>query len=310
MNQIKAKYEKSEYVKEPHLIINVDGIALDKILHELLPEKKIIGLVPTLLDWLEDPKERKIIWDRIESEQKQVVPILMCPDDVDLWCSIINVEIEKTENSVKWLRFGSDFGGFEGMPDSIGTNVNWFDKIEPMEFEKLAYKKFVSTFKIEIEKDEIKKLIQSWIDRMEKKEKFPRSIQAFKFGILESEEAYQTYLVGAKDYDLEAEDWACVEDFVPTEKYLSLGKNSKKWNREEIQSIVKEGIEEFIKNRISPLTFVHRAKYLTTGFDGGTLIKVEQKRNDNALMTRAGEMPSEKTINKSGFWSKFKSKWL
>ncbi|MCB9309495.1 MAG: T9SS type A sorting domain-containing protein [Lewinellaceae bacterium] len=101
MNRIQAKYEKSKYSKEPHLTINVDGNSLDKILHELYPDKNIIGLVPTILDCLEDPKERKLVWERFESEQKQVVPILMCPDDIYLWCTVINVEIEKTVSTVE-----------------------------------------------------------------------------------------------------------------------------------------------------------------------------------------------------------------
>ena len=277
MNQIQAKYEKSEYSNEPHLTINVDGKPLDKILHELYPNKNLIGLVPTLLDWLEDPKERLLVWDRFESKQKQIVPILMCPDDIDLWCTVINVEVEKTENSVKWLRIGLDSGGSDDMPNSIGTNVEWFENIEPMEFEKVEYEKFDLDFKIEIDKDEIQQLISFWINRIDAKEQIPQSIKAFNFGIIETENDYQTYLVGTKNYDLENDDWACEEDFTPTERYLSLGTDSKKWNWEEIQSIVKTGIEKFIETRILPLTFVHKAEYLTTGFDDGDLKRIKQK---------------------------------
>lgn len=155
MNQIKAKYEKSEYSTEPHLTINVDGKSLDIILHELYPDKNLIGLIPTLLDCLEDSKERKLVWERFESEQKQIVPILMCPDDIDLWCTIINVEIEKTENSVKWSRIGLDNSEFENnSSESIGMTVEWFDKVKPMEFDKTEYQKFASEFKTKIEKDE------------------------------------------------------------------------------------------------------------------------------------------------------------
>lgn len=282
MNRIQAKYEKSEYSKEPHLTINVDGKPLDKILHELYPDKNIIGLVPTMLDWLEDPKERKLVWARFESEQKQVVPILMCPDDIDLWCTVINVEVEKTENTVKWLRVGIDSGNSDNMPNSIGTNVEWFDKIEPMEFDKVEYEKFSSDFKIEIDKDEIKRLISFWINRIDDKEVIPKSVKAFNFGIIETENDYQTYIVGTNKYYKENDDWACEEDFTPKEKYLSLGADSKKWNWQEIQSIVKNGIEEFIETRISPLTFVHKAEYLTTGFDDGELLKIKQKVHNNS----------------------------
>jgi hypothetical protein len=310
MNQIQAKYEKSEYSNEPHLTINVDGNSLDKILHELYPDKNIIGLVPTILDWLEDPKERKLVWERFESEQKQVVPILMCPDDIDLWCTVINVEIEKAENTVKWLRIGLDNSEFENnSSESIGTTVEWFDKIEPMEFDRSEYQKFVSEFKTEIEKDEIKRLISFWINRIDDKEQIPKSIKAFNFGIIETENDYQTYLVGTNNYDSENDDWACEEDFTPNERYLSLGIDSKKWNWNEIQSIVKTGIEQFIETRISPLTFVHKAEYLTVGFDDGELLKIEQKVHNNGYTTMAADVQNDKTVHKSNFWSKLKSLW-
>jgi len=277
MNRIQAKYIKSEYSKDAHLTINVDGKSLDKFLHDLYPDKNLIGLVPTLLDWLENSKERQLVWDRLESDSRQFVPILMCPDDVDLWCTVIIAEIEKVDNSVKWLRLGIDSSGSENMPDSIGTTIDWFDKVEPMEFDRNEYERFVSEFKIEIEKDEIKRLIHFWIHRIEEVEQIPKSIRAFNFGLLESEDDFQSYLIGANEYDTENDDWACSEDFVPKEKYLSLGKDSKKYNWEQIREIVKDGVEQFIETRISPLTFVHRAKYLTTGFDDGDLIKIEQK---------------------------------
>ena len=309
MNQIQVKYEKSEYSNEPHLTINVDGKPLDKILHELYPDKNLIGLVPTLLDWLEDPKERKLVWERFESKQKEVVPILMCPDDIDLWCTIVNVEVEKTESSVKWLRIGIDSGNSDNMPDSIGTTVEWFDKIEPMEFEKAEYEKFGSDFKTEIDKDEIKRLISFWINRIDDKEQIPQSIKAFNFGIIETENDYQTYLIGTNNYDAENDDWACEEDFTPAERYISLGTDSKKWNWEEIQSIVATGIEQLIENRISPLTFVHKAEYLTTGFDDGELKRIKQKVHNNGYTTMAADVQKDKIETKTNFWSKLKSMW-
>ena len=309
MNQIQVKYEKSEYSNEPHLTINVDGKSLDKILHELYPDKNLIGLVPTLLDWLEDPKERKLVWERFETKLKQVVPILMCPYDIDLWCTVINVEVEKTENSVKWLRIGIDSGSSDNMPYSIGTNVEWFDKIGPMEFDKVEYEKLSSDFKIEIEKDEIKRLISFWINRIDDKEVIPKSIKAFNFGIIETENDYQTYLVGTNNYNTENDDWACEEDFTPKEKYLSLGADSKKWNWQEIQSIVATGIEQFIETRISPLTFVHKAEYFTTGFDDGELKRIKQKVHNNGYTTMAADVQKDKIETKTNFWSKLKSMW-
>jgi hypothetical protein len=99
------------------------------------------------------------------------------------------------------------------------------------------------------------------------------------------------------------------DDFTPKEKYLSLGSDSKKWNWQEIQSIAKDGIEQFIETRISPLTLVHKAEYLTTGFDDGELLKIEQKMHDNGYTTIAGEVQKDRVEIKTNFWSKLKSMW-
>ncbi len=124
--------------------------------------------------------------------------------------------------------------------------------------------------------NEIKKSIHSWITRIDESEDIPESIIAFNFGIIETESGYQVYLIGARDYDLEDDDWACEVDFIPEEKYLDLGADSNKWDWEEVQSIVKESVEQFIITRVSTITFVHKAEYLTTGFDDGDLERIEK----------------------------------
>jgi predicted transcriptional regulator YdeE len=277
MNRIQAVNKRSKYSNEPHLTINVDGKSLDIILNQLFPEKSLIGFVPTLLDWLDNKEERKLVWDRVESSDKQIVPILMCPDDLDLWCTVVNVEIEKTEKSVKWLRLGIDTNKkLDNMPNSIGSKVDWFTDIGPFEFDRIEYEKFISVFKSEIEIDEIKKLIHSWITRIDEIEKIPDSIIAFNFGIVETEDGYHVYLIGVSDYDVEDDDWACEEDFIPEEKYLDLGAVSSNWDWEEVQSIVKDSVEQYIRTSASPKSFVHKAEYLTTGFDDGELERIEK----------------------------------
>lgn len=232
------------------------------------------GLVPTLLDWLEDTKERKVVWDRVQSESKSVVPILMCPDDVDLWCTIINVEVQKSTETVKWNKIGIDKGNSDNMPYSIGTNVEWFENIPNFEFNRKEYEQTIRMFKEEIDKDELNLIIKLWIQRLEAAENISKNIIAYNFGIIESEKDYKIYLTGSKEYDDGNDDWACEIDYEPKEKYISLGEKSKSRNWEEIQSIIKSAVEEFIITRISPLTFLHTAKYITTGFDSGELIKI------------------------------------
>lgn len=277
MNQIDAKYGISEYSSKEHLQIYVDEKPLDIILHELYPSKNLIGLVPTLLDWLEDSKERRLVWERIKSNGKEIVPLLMCPDDVDLWCDVIVVEIEKSDNVVNWLRLGLDTGSYEIMPDLIGTTVDWFDKIAPLKFEKKNYEKFVSVFKKEIDKDEIKRQIYFWIYRISANEEIPESTKSFNFGIIELETGYQIKIVGTKKYNMVDNKWIKMEDYIGSENTLNLIQESKQLNRSEIQLIVKGGVEEFIERYTYPLTFIHRAENLTTGFLDGNLVNIERR---------------------------------
>lgn len=47
----------------------------------------------------------------------------------------------------------------------------------------------------------------------------------------------------------------------------------------EIQLLVKHTVEESIENRISPLFFLHHAKYITTDFRDKPVLKVEIRKN-------------------------------
>lgn len=147
MNKISAKYTKSEYSKELHLVIHIDDVALDKLLELHYPSEGFLGLVPTLLNWLTDEKERKIIWERIDDDCRQIVPILVCPDDLDFSCILINVDIQKTKHTVKWVKFGIEQGMTRHSPGTIGRHVKWLDKIKPMEFDRKDYDAFISVFR-------------------------------------------------------------------------------------------------------------------------------------------------------------------
>lgn len=276
MNQIKAVLEKSEFSREPHLTIHVDGTPLDRLLHRAYPDRYFNGLVPALLDWIQWEQERAIVWERVESTQQQVVPLLMCPDDCDLYCTVINVEVLKTEQKVQWLRLGLDKGGAEGMPASIGTTVEWFDKVGPFEFERPAYDACIATFKDEIEKDNVYRRFEKWIKEIEEDEKVPSSIQAVNVSILNYVDGYLLFLSGAEDYSTKNDDWIEVHDFTPYDPTLSLGEYSLRWDEQEILQIVKNALERFAQLEMYPRSFVHKAAYFTTGIEGGPRIRIEK----------------------------------
>ncbi|MBL4753340.1 MAG: hypothetical protein JKY52_07075 [Flavobacteriales bacterium] len=153
MNKIEAKQLKSKYWNGEHLALVIDGEPLDHIIDKFDRDEQhqFNGLVPTLLDCLDNEDEQSVVWARILPDigQTTKTPILMCPDDCDFWCTIIIAEVERTYKEVKWLRIGSDIGKAEGLPDSIGTHVDWFDGLQ-FTFSLPDYKECLWTFEKEI----------------------------------------------------------------------------------------------------------------------------------------------------------------
>ena len=110
MHAISAETAKSAFVDTPHLVIAVDGRPLDLVLDAHRPQGDLKGLVPTLLDWLEDEGERAVVRDRVLPPigETAVAPILMCPDDLDFFCTVVVAEVETSAEAVQWTRLGLD----------------------------------------------------------------------------------------------------------------------------------------------------------------------------------------------------------
>jgi hypothetical protein len=162
MNSIKGILDKSDFeIYGDFLNFQVDGYWLDEKLDELYPENDYKGIVPTLLFWMEIEKEREIVWERFLPEvgHRTICPILMCPDDCDFSCTLIVAEIENTGATIKWNGIGIDRTK-DFAPEKIGSNVFWFEKVKPLEFEIEEYKKMLEAFKNQFEIDK-----QNWEER-------------------------------------------------------------------------------------------------------------------------------------------------
>ena len=147
MNSIKAIKAPSRYCKEPHLQIEIDGKLLDRYLEEQTGEE-YGGLVPTLLPWISDEKESEYCYEKILPEnQESIAPILMCPDDVDLWCTLIVAKIKVSAGKVYWRKLGLENSAADTL-EELCSEVKWFE-IKPFEFEIEDYKKFIKKFKEE-----------------------------------------------------------------------------------------------------------------------------------------------------------------
>ena len=160
MNKIEATWDKSDYeIYDDFLNIKIDGTFIDELVDKSYPGYDYKGTVPTLIFWMQLENERKIVWNRIlpRNNETTVCPILMCPDDCDFSCTIIVARITRTNSQIIWEQLGSNLTQTTFQtPQLIGTEVEWFDEIEPMTFELSDYEQMIADFYRQLKIDEQK----------------------------------------------------------------------------------------------------------------------------------------------------------
>lgn len=145
-NQIQTKTFKNPFSNQNYYIIEIDGKSLEDYVLENSDLTE--GLVPTLLNWLHDESERKVVWNRVLPKMGETtyLPILMCSEDVDLWCDLIMVEVQADERFVYWNRLGLDDTNAD-KPEEIGDNILWFDNSPSFRFDKTQYVDVINQFR-------------------------------------------------------------------------------------------------------------------------------------------------------------------
>jgi len=63
----------------------------------------------------------------------------MCPDDCDLWCTVVVAEVIIQENEILWNRIGIDTSDILSNYHNIGDTVQWFEEIPTLQFDKYSY---------------------------------------------------------------------------------------------------------------------------------------------------------------------------
>ncbi|SFB11295.1 hypothetical protein [Clostridium frigidicarnis] len=116
-------------------------------------------------------------------------------------------------------------------------------------------------------KIEIKRIIKEWILIIDQKEILPEKISALNFGLYEQ---YGIYLIGSKEYDPENEDWACNEDFVPSDRYCGELNIEYDLPWEVVQVEMYEILKELLIELKSLNLF--KVRHITMGFDDGELL--------------------------------------
>jgi hypothetical protein len=125
----------------------------------------------------------------------------------------------------------------------------------------------------------IEQTFAEWIEKINENETVDNSIIGFNFGLFETTNGFEMYLIGSKTFDKDDEDWATNVDFEPKQKYFQFGKEfsaDKDW--QEILKITETLIFNYVSSEKFKTSIFANAKGITTGFDEGNLTII--KTND------------------------------
>lgn len=144
MNHLSLVKHKSKYSADYYLTFAIDGEPLEVWLpkHDPQSEHDLIVSFPELYD----EKETQLVWDRIYSTApgwRTLVPLLVCPDDVDLICTVIVVEQFSNERQIQWCRFGLLIDAIE--IDS--PSVEWYGAIPGVIFDRQNFHEVLDEFR-------------------------------------------------------------------------------------------------------------------------------------------------------------------
>ncbi|MFZ5986349.1 MAG: hypothetical protein ACOYWZ_04375 [Bacillota bacterium] len=107
MNKLEIKKTTTDYQFE-HLGIYIDDTLIDIYLFEHTHKETMKGLISAWFIELDSKSEVEYIREcvKIENEEGVSVPILVCPEDLDLWCTVVVAKIIHTKDSVIWEKVG------------------------------------------------------------------------------------------------------------------------------------------------------------------------------------------------------------
>jgi hypothetical protein len=158
LNRIARDIAPSKYIAEPHPTVNIDGVSLDRYIYQLTQEQAVLGLIPTWLGWMIDQREQRYVWQQSQlSANPTILPILICPDDLDFSCTTLSAEVVLQSNDiVVWQKIGYDFSDFQlqNNPVSVDVNIEWITAIPPLYFNKASYQKVYRSFRQTAESEE------------------------------------------------------------------------------------------------------------------------------------------------------------
>lgn len=120
----------------------VDDVPLDMQLHQLYPDLLFLGLIPVMTEWLNTDEEKSVARTRyLSSRNGEILPILMCPDDCDFYCTLLVAEVVAEGEEIVWKRIGQDKSDLSKGVQNLGENVEWLELVPVMRFRREDYVK-------------------------------------------------------------------------------------------------------------------------------------------------------------------------
>ncbi|WP_241090697.1 MULTISPECIES: hypothetical protein [Pseudomonas syringae group] len=144
INLLSVASHKAKYSIDFYPTFAIDGVPIEVWLPRQNPDAEF-HLVSAHAGLYCD-EDTSLIWDRIYSTApgwKALVPMLVCPDDLDLSCTVIVAEQCAREHEVQWIRFGL-------LRDPItqeNPSVDWFDAIPCLTFDRSHYHRVLDAFR-------------------------------------------------------------------------------------------------------------------------------------------------------------------
>lgn len=146
MTGISVLMHQSKFANSVHPVLAINGVSLDVWLNSKLNEPDILNLVPAQ-GWLIEDQDLEIAWRRLtphEAGCSTIVPLLICPDDLDFGCTVVVAEQEVTTDEVIWRRFGF---ALDHLGDQVGATVKWFEFNVSVRFNRSDFQQAVIELK-------------------------------------------------------------------------------------------------------------------------------------------------------------------
>ena len=148
MNTISTIISKPKFASTEQPVLAIDGVPVYQWVKSQIFDTDGNDDTHTLVPaqtWLYDQDESRIAWELLEPthEGATIAPLLVCPDDMDLNCTVVVVEQIVDKKTVEWRRFGLSINHING----VVTSVRWSELEQRAIFDRTQFEEAFLDFK-------------------------------------------------------------------------------------------------------------------------------------------------------------------